>query len=122
MGSELTASEPHMRWIMQYAATRALYFVDSRTSSQSVALASARDLGVFTLGRDVFLDPTSGSVTVEQQLLKALRIADKRGQVVIIGHPHPTTVEVLEREVPYLIRDYQWVTVSQLSKRQYSHQ
>jgi hypothetical protein len=121
MGSELTQSQKHMRWIMQYAANKALYFVDSRTSPQSVAFQSAKESGVYAIGRDVFLDPASGSVTVEQQLVKALNIANKRGKVVIIGHPHPNTVAVLEREIPYLARDYQWVTVSQLVKRQYSH-
>ncbi len=120
MGSELTQSETHMKWLMEYAAHKALYFVDSRTSSQSIAYRSAKRSGVFALGRDVFLDPAHGSVSVEQQLLKALRIANKRGSVVVIGHPLRKTVEVLEREIPYLMRDYQWLTVSQYGKWHYS--
>lgn len=120
MGSELTRSEKHMQWVMEYAANKSLYFVDSRTSPHSIAYRSAKRTGVFALGRDVFLDPAQGSVSVEQQLLKALKIANRRGSVVVIGHPHLKTIEVLERELPYLKRDYQWLTVTEYGKWHYS--
>jgi len=60
----------------------------------------------------VFLDPVSDSITSEQQLMRALSIADKKGQVVVIGHPYRSTIELLERELPFIAQHYQLVTVS----------
>ena len=112
MGSLMTQSTDHMRWVMDYAARRNLFFVDSRTIASSVAIDQALQQGVPSLGRDVFLDPVSDSITSEQQLMRALSIADKKGQVVVIGHPYRSTIELLERELPFIAQHYQLVTVS----------
>lgn len=113
MGSLMTQSADHMRWVMDYAARRNLFFVDSRTIASSVAIDQALQQGVPSLGRDVFLDPVSDSITSEQQLMRALSIADKKGQVVVIGHPYRSTIELLERELPFIAQHYQLVTVSE---------
>lgn len=117
MGSRLTKSKPHMEWLMSVALEKELYFVDSRTISDSLAQHSAKRAGVAALGRDVFLDPVVGEASVEQQLRKALNIADERGQVVVIGHPFAETLDVLERQLPELTGVYSFVTVSEYFAR-----
>ncbi len=116
MGSRMTQSWNHMDWLFNEAKHRQLYFVDSRTISDSIAYRLAKQIGLPSLGRDVFLDPVSKEFSIEQQLVKALQIADEKGMVVIIGHPLKKTLGVLERELPYLKEHYDWQTLSAFFK------
>ncbi|NVJ59056.1 MAG: divergent polysaccharide deacetylase family protein [Gammaproteobacteria bacterium] len=118
MGSRLTASQQHMTWVMEYAAERGLYFVDSRTTSSSVAFETAQHWAIPSLGRDVFLDPTKDEKVIKQQFQKALKVARKRGSVVLIGHPYAKSLKVLEEEIPKIATDYNWLTTTEFLRFQ----
>ncbi|HCN46525.1 MAG TPA: hypothetical protein DIT18_13440, partial [Pseudomonas sp.] len=79
-----------------------LFFVDSRTSAATVAAAKAQALGLASLSRDVFLDDVRTTEAIAGQLRIAVEMARKQGTAVVIGHPYPQTLEVLERELPRL--------------------
>lgn len=102
MGSRLTAIPRAMRLLMEELGDRGLYFLDSRTAGDSVALGAARAASVPCLERDVFLDARRERDFVEEQLRLAAEQARRRGRAVAIGHPHPVTLEVLRRELPRL--------------------
>ncbi|MCW8886334.1 MAG: divergent polysaccharide deacetylase family protein [Motiliproteus sp.] len=102
MGSLLTRLRPQMSWVMEVVKQRELFFLDSRTTADSVAWKVARDSGVPYLRRDVFLDHERTPEFVEKQFLRALKIARKRGVAVIIGHPYPVTVNFLQKALPLL--------------------
>ena len=105
-GSLLTRHPGHMQWLMEEISAReGLFFVDSFTHHRSVALQLARENGVRATRRDVFLDPDSSPETVAREFERMKRLARKRGQVVAIGHPHPATLELLERELPRLAEE-----------------
>ena len=72
-----------------------LYFVDSLTTSHSVALHSAREAGLSAIGRDVFLDAQADTQLIHKQFLRLIEIARDRGTGLGIGHPYPETVSVL---------------------------
>ena len=55
-GSKATEDEEMMREVLGQAKEKNLFFIDSRTSSKSVALRIARELGVPGARRTVFLD------------------------------------------------------------------
>jgi hypothetical protein len=100
MGSRFTQDEAGMRLVMHELQSRGLLFLDSRTIPNSVGERIAGELGVPHVGRDVFLDDQLtllGGDSVERQLAAAERIATKRGYVIAIGHPHPTTVAILQK-------------------------
>lgn len=103
MGSLLTQHPGHMRWLMAELARRGdLFFVDSYTSEQSVAWKIAREEGLPSIRRDVFLDnvPTIAAVAREFERLKSLA---KRNRVAVgIGHPYPATLTYLESALPEL--------------------
>jgi hypothetical protein len=104
-GSLLTQLAEPMDWLMREVAARpGLYFVDSRTSSLSVAYRAARWHGVPATERNVFLDAHRGEAYVraalEDLVLKALR----DGSALAIGHPYPETLRVLAEELPRLAR------------------
>ena len=104
-GSLATQLAEPMDWLMREVALRpGLYFVDSRTSSLSVAFRAARRHGVPSAERNVFLDAHRGEGAVraalEELVIKALR--DERA--LAIGHPYPETLKVLAEELPRLSR------------------
>ena len=99
----LTRHPGHMGWLMDEIAARyPLFFVDSYTTSASVALSMAKEAGVPALRRDIFLDnePTIEAVALELEKLKT--IARQNGFAIGIGHPYPATLDVLEQQLPLL--------------------
>ncbi len=100
-GSWLTSQAEPMRWLMEVISQRGgLYFVDSRTSADSVALREARKLQVPALGRHVFLDHRRDREAIVDALNTLVERAKQHGSAVAIGHPHPETIETLEWALP----------------------
>lgn len=115
-GSLLTRHPGHMQWLMEEIGKREpLFFVDSFTHRGSVALQIARENGIEATKRDVFLDPDASPETVAREFDRMKRLARERGAAVAIGHPHPATLELLERELPRLVDEgFQLVRISEL--------
>jgi hypothetical protein len=103
MGSYLTRNRNMMRWLMQSAMFRTdLYFVDSRTTADSLAEEEAIRHGIAATRRDIFLDYENDGAIVKQQLEKLIRQAREKGTAVAIGHPYPQTLAVLTNWLPTL--------------------
>jgi len=104
MGSLLSAQEQPIDWMMQAVASLAkpLFFVDSRTTPQSVIATLARRNGVATITRDVFLDNSKKPHDIRMQFLKLVERAKSRGTALAIGHPYNSTIEVLKQELANL--------------------
>jgi polysaccharide deacetylase 2 family uncharacterized protein YibQ len=102
-GSLLTRHPGHMGWLMEEIDARGhLLFVDSYTTHQSVALRLAREKGIPSVRRDVFLDDDRSSESIAREFDRLKRLAKERGLAIGIGHPHPETLAFLERELPGL--------------------
>jgi len=68
-----------------------------------------------SLSRDIFLDDDPSPVAVAAQFHAAVKLASKQGSVVIIGHPHASTLALLERELPRLqTAGVDWVDIGQM--------
>ncbi|MDU8600314.1 divergent polysaccharide deacetylase family protein [Pseudomonas syringae] len=110
MGSRMTAEPVAMTWLMAELQRRHLFFVDSRTSVKTVAAAEAQRIGLASVSRDVFLDDERTAEAITRQLQTAIKIARKYGSAVVIGHPYPVTLDVLERELPNLkAQGVEWI-------------
>lgn len=116
MGSHLTRHLVYMHWVMESLRDAGdFYFVDSFTSPGSVALRVARANGLQSVGRDVFLDHTPTKAHVHEQLGELKAIARRNGLALAIGHPHASTLSVLEQALPQLAAEgIILVTVSDL--------
>jgi uncharacterized protein len=115
MGSSLSADRPSMDAVLREIGRRGLYFLDSRTSAESVGYRAARDLEIPAAERQVFLDPDPRAEAVRYQFRRLLAVARERGAAIAIGHPHPETLRVLEEEIPLAReRGYRFVPVSYL--------
>jgi hypothetical protein len=118
MGSSLSADEPSMRTILGMLSGRGLFFLDSRTSAQSVGYKVAIRLGVPAAERQVFLDSDVEPEAIRGQFHRLLGLARTRGAAVAIGHPHPETLAVLAEEIPKAkALGYELVPVSYLLDR-----
>ncbi|KPC25243.1 Uncharacterized protein ABJ99_2390 [Pseudomonas syringae pv. cilantro] len=119
MGSRMTAEPVAMAWLMAELQRRHLFFVDSRTSAKTVAAAEAQRAGLASVSRDVFLDDERTAEAITRQLQTAVKLAQKQGSAVVIGHPYPVTLDVLERELPKLkAQGVEWIDLrSMISER-----
>lgn len=103
MGSVLTGNMEVMSRLMAMLVEREdMYFLDSRTHESTVAELAARQAGVPTSRRDVFLDTQRNEAYISGQLNLLLDKAQRQGSAVAIGHPYPETLAVLTRRLPEL--------------------
>jgi polysaccharide deacetylase 2 family uncharacterized protein YibQ len=115
MGSQLTGQREPMAWLMRELGRRGLYFIDSRTSTLSVAASTASEYRIPNLSRHVFLDNERNTQAIAAQFEKALARASREGLGVAIGHPHKATLAYLEKTLPTLkARGYRLALVSEV--------
>ena len=110
MGSRFTADREMMRTILAPIKERGLFFVDSRTTAQTVALEEARKMGIPATQRDVFLDADEDRGRIKGRLIELLQKARKKGRAVGICHPFPETLAVLKSSL-FLVDSYNLVLV-----------
>jgi len=120
MGSLLTQHPGTMAWLMQALGEDGdLFFVDSRTTSATVARQMAGEYGIRSMSRNVFLDNEPEPEAVRAQFRQLLEIARREGTALAIGHPHPTTLAVLEEQLAQLPdQGIQLLSVSRLIELQ----
>ena len=104
MGSLLTRHPGHMSWLMEEIVSKeSLFFVDSLTTSETVARRVALEHDVPSISRDVFLDHDRDPEKIAAQLGKLISKAKQRGGWALgIGHPYPETMAILETVLPTL--------------------
>ncbi|ROU15337.1 divergent polysaccharide deacetylase family protein [Kluyvera ascorbata] len=114
MGSAMTSSLFGMQKVMQALSRYNLYFLDSMTIGNSQAMRAANGTGVKVIKRRVFLDDTQNEADIRVQFNRAIDLARRNGSAIAIGHPHPTTVRVLQQMVYNLPSDITLVRPSSL--------
>jgi len=97
-GSALTENKEAMKFLMAELKVRELLFLDSRTNPKTVAYSTAKEFGIKAAKRDVFLDNEGDNPAyIHGQLEELVRIAQKHGSAIAIGHPHPATISELRK-------------------------
>jgi len=114
MGSAMTSSLFGMQKVMQSLERYNLYFLDSMTIGNSQAMRAAQGTGVKVIKRKVFLDDTQNEADIRVQFNRAVQVARRSGSAIAIGHPHPSTVRVLQQMLPTLPADITLVPASSL--------
>jgi polysaccharide deacetylase 2 family uncharacterized protein YibQ len=99
MGSRLTQLERPMSWVMRICREKGLFFVDSRTSSESVAAKLASSMGVAWASRRYFLDHQLDEQAMEQAWDNVRGCAAKGYRCIVIAHPHEETISFLEKHL-----------------------
>jgi len=99
MGSLLTQLKRPMGWVMRICREKGLFFVDSKTSSTSVAAKLASNMGIAWASRRYFLDNQLDEQAMEQAWNNARVCAAKGDHCIVIAHPHKETVAFLEKHL-----------------------
>ncbi|MGB7802703.1 divergent polysaccharide deacetylase family protein [Buttiauxella sp.] len=114
MGSAMTSSLFGMQKVMQSLGQYNLYFLDSMTIGNSQSMRAAAGTNVKVIKRKVFLDDTQNEADIRFQFNRAVELARRNGSAIAIGHPHPSTVRVLQQMVYNLPSDITLVRPSSL--------
>ncbi|MFQ3190657.1 MAG: polysaccharide deacetylase 2 family uncharacterized protein YibQ [Paraglaciecola sp.] len=96
MGSRLTQLSLPMSITMEFLSEKGLFFVDSRTTRYSKAEIIAKQNGVLSTKRNVFIDHTPSPEQINKQFQRLLSLSKKYGYAVGIAHPYPQTLEYLK--------------------------
>ncbi len=117
MGSKITPNKIFMNIILDTLKERDLFFVDSRTTTRSIAYDVAQRMKIPSAYRHVFLDGESQEDYIKGKLIELFRLAQKNEKAVGICHPIDETLKVLKENL-HLADKYELelVFVSQIVK------
>lgn len=85
-GSLITATQSSIGTVLDVCKNKGIIFLDSRTNSESKAKPAALERGMNILERDIFLDNVQEKSEITKMFNQGLKIADKKGYVIMIGH------------------------------------
>jgi hypothetical protein len=95
MGSKGTADRRVVRAILEVVRDRHLFFLDSRTTVDTVVEPVAAELGVPVARRLVFLDNDEDETAIREQVRRLIAVARQRGAAIAIGHAQRLTPRVV---------------------------
>jgi len=104
MGSGYTMERGPMHIVLEELLQNGQFFIDSKTIAGSVAFDEAREMGLQTASRNIFLDNEENIAYIRRQIRKMVRLSEDKGEVIAICHPHPETLEALRQELTWLKR------------------
>ncbi len=114
MGSRFTENRNAVHEVLKVIKERKLFFIDSYTTVNSIAMDEAREMGIKTGRRDVFLDNIHNEKDICRQLEELIARAEEQGQAIGIGHPNKETLLALTRCRADLFKQVQLVGVDEL--------
>lgn len=99
MGSLYTINEEKMRVLLENIKENNLFFVDSLTNSKSCGYKIAKEIGVKTGKRDIFIDVSPDPDEINKKIDEILKLAKEKGEVIAIGHAKSQTISILKRRI-----------------------
>ncbi|MFZ5517849.1 MAG: divergent polysaccharide deacetylase family protein [Candidatus Zhuqueibacterota bacterium] len=119
MGSKITGDNALMDVVLTQVQKLDKFFVDSRTTTQTVVPALAKKHHMKYLSNGAFLErhKNEDEDYIRGKIRAAAKIAQKKGTVIVIGHPYKETLDVLKEELPRLEKQgFVIVPVSEIVK------
>ena len=101
-GSKASADQNVMSNIAKVMKERGLFFLDSRTTIETIGETTMEIFGVPTARRNIFLDNEDDEEKIEKQLMKLVKRSEEVGSAIGIGHVKPKTLNVLSDQIPKL--------------------
>lgn len=94
-GSAFTSDLEAMRRLLLSFRENGFIFVDSLTAGSSKGEKVMREFHQSPIVRDIFLDNVDDVQAIQKELLKAVKLAQKKGFAIAIGHPRKNTFKAL---------------------------
>ena len=101
-GSKASADQNVMSNVAKVMKERGLFFLDSRTTIETIGETTMEIFGVPTARRNIFLDNEDDEEKIEKQLMKLVKRSEEVGSAIGIGHVKPKTLNVLSDQIPKL--------------------
>jgi uncharacterized protein len=118
MGSKFMMDEKKLTLIFNKLKTNKLFFIDSRTSADSKAFATAEKVGLKIAGRKIFLDNSRDYNEIYNNVINTAPKDGDVSPVIIIGHPYPETIRAINDGMKVLReKGVSVVRVSQIMKK-----
>lgn len=114
-GSKASADQHVMSNVAKVIKEKGLFFLDSRTTVETIIVTTMEVFGVPTAKRNIFLDNEDNELEIKKQLQKLVKKASMDGSSIGIGHAKRNTLRVLKEEIPKLQkRGFKFVFVSEM--------
>lgn len=85
-GSLITESVSKIGAVLDVCKSHEIFFLDSRTTAETQASYAAMERGMHIWERDIFLDNTQHRDDIINQILQAVKVANRDGYAIMIGH------------------------------------
>jgi len=99
-GSLMTCDAEAMARVMNYLAKKGFFFIDSRTTSESIAYDVAKEYGLRAAKNDLFLDNMKEVDYIKGKIAELMQEARQKGNAIGICHIHPATIKALRQVLP----------------------
>jgi polysaccharide deacetylase 2 family uncharacterized protein YibQ len=115
-GSKITGNAEIVETLLALCREHGIFFLDSRTSADTVVPVVAKRMGIMIGERDVFIDNMQDRASMIRYVEDGLRKAEQKGAAVMIGHTWSSELAaLLESLYPGLIaQGYSLSTISRL--------
>jgi len=114
-GSKASADQSVMSNVAKVLKEKGLFFLDSRTTVETIGETTMEVFGVPTARRNIFLDNEDDEEKIERQLMKLVKRSEELGAAIGIGHVKPKTLNVLSDQIPKLMKKgYEFEFVSKM--------
>ena len=101
-GSRATETPRLMKLLAGVLKDENKFFIDSRTTMNTLAEETMRQFDVPTNRRNIFLDNELDEEKIYAQLIQLTDVAERKGIAIGIGHVKPQTLAVLKKHLPEL--------------------
>ena len=100
MGSMFTENKDKTTLVLKSVRRYTNVFVDSRTSSKSMAYEVCKSVMEKCGYNSMFIDNDNNKALILKKIEEASNLAKTKKNIIIIGHIRPSTVEALEEALP----------------------
>jgi len=104
-GSKITMNSEIMQIVLTFCKENNIFYIDSRTTADTVVPAVARKVGIKIAERNVFIDNEQNKDAMLRYISGGLSRMQKNSHVVMIGHTwSPALAPILKEQYPLLIK------------------
>ncbi|MGA1847354.1 divergent polysaccharide deacetylase family protein [Deferribacter abyssi] len=114
MGSALTENKEKMQQVLSILKKYTDTFIDSHTSTKTVAYEVCKSLKLKCGINRKFIDNLDNRNYIRKKLYESLSLFEKYNTIIIIGHLKENTIQVLEEELPQLRQ--KGITISRIEE------
>ena len=115
-GSLITENAEIMKAVLKVCTEKDIYYLDSRTTSNSVVKTAAQNLSVKIWERSVFLDNSQDKNDITQSVRYGMELAERNGIAIMIGHVWSDDLAqtLLDLYPDMVLQGFEITTLSQL--------